>query len=423
MHPHSSGGLFNSEDRLISLPTVKPPMSYYYSKWEEIGLIVSVAIFFLGLGLYMGQVLPIPLPGVHPHYRTVTVINSTTVTIPINITKTVTYTTTTTVGGKIVTVTMTTTYVETTTTTRIVNNTVTKIIVVPTTTTVNNTVTSTSTTTLPYTLTVTTTVVENASVLPPLNITNLNDTITWMKTDYTLSMLGMVNLSLPLGYCEATLWVFPNASAAIIGVWITPVSNVEQYITGPNTEYTLVYTFPKTGIGEFSFPIPVIVWVNPVNDFTYTIGFNTGDWAVNITNYPYNGYITVVMVGFHKSVTWAYQYLNNGTYLMIFTWPKQIPSGYPISLIQNPPGLCLIQVIRVKPGTPDNYILNMTYLGAQYWNWVRSIAQYGKPAPCYIPWEWTYGRLIYFINITEPIGSNWDYYCAPSKGIWYPLKP
>jgi len=112
---------------------------------------------------------------------------------------------------------------------------------------------------------------------------------------------------------------------------------------------------------------------------------------VNITNYPYNGYITVVMVGFHKSVTWAYQYLNNGTYLMIFTWPKQIPSGYPISLIQNPPGLCLIQVIRVKPGTPDNYILNMTYLGAQYVTWVFTEAAWGKPAPCYWPTLWTYG--------------------------------
>jgi hypothetical protein len=93
-----------------------------------------------------------------------------------------------------------------------------------------------------------------------------------------------------------------------------------------------------------------------------------------------------------------------------------------MQLILNPPGLCIIQVIRVKPGTPDSYILNMTFLGAQYWAWVRSIAQYGKPAPCYVPWEWTYGYWVYHINVTEPIGSNWEYYCG-TKGIWLPMKP
>jgi hypothetical protein len=239
-----------------------------------------------------------------------------------------------------------------------------------------------------------------------------------MKTYYTLSMLSMVNLTLPLGYCESTIWVFPNASAAIVGVWITPVRNVEQYFNSDN----LLITF-STGIGEYISLMPAIVWVNPVNDFTYTIGFGEA-WALGITNYPYANYTVVVGEWFHhQSATWTYQYLNNGTYLMILAWPQQIPPGYPISLIQNPPGLCLVQVIRVKPGTPSNYILNMTFLGAQYWAWVRSIAQYGKPAPCYIPWSWTYGYALWHINITEPIGSNWDYYCAPSKGIWYPLKP
>jgi len=384
----------------------------YIASWVVLGIVIGI-----GLGIMVGGLIPIPWV---THYRTVTIANSTTITIPINTTKTVTYTTTTTVGGKIETVTMTTTYIETTTTTRIVNNTVTKIIVVPTTTTttVKNITTVTSTTTLPYTLTVTTTVVENASVLPPLNITNLNDTITWMKTDYTLSMLGMVNLSLPLGYCEATIWVFPNASAAIVGVWMTPVRNVEQYFNSDN----LLITF-STGIGEYISLMPAIVWVNPVNDFTYTIGFGEA-WALGITNYPYPNYTVVVGEWFHhQSATWTYQYLNNGTYLMILAWPQQIPPGYPISLIQNPPGLCLVQVIRVKPGTPSNYILNMTFLGAQYWAWVRSIAQYGKPAPCYIPWSWTYGYALWHINITEPIGDNWAYYCSPSKGIWYPLKP
>jgi len=379
----------------------------YIASWVVLGIVIGI-----GLGIAVGGFIPIP--GL-THYRTLTVINSTTVTVPVTVTRTVASTTT--VSGRVETVTYTTTY--TTTTTAIINHTTT-VTLPPTTTTVNHTVTTTSvsTTTLPYTLTVTTTVIENVSQPPPLNLTDLNETITWMKTDYTLSMLGMVNLSLPLGYCEATIWVFPNASAAIVGVWMTPVSNVEQYFNSDN----LLITF-STGIGEYISLMPAIVWVNPVNDFTYTIGFGEA-WALGITNYPYPNYTVVVGEWFHhQSATWTYQYLNNGTYLMILAWPQQIPPGYPISLIQNPPGLCLVQVIRVKPGTPSNYILNMTFLGAQYWAWVRSIAQYGKPAPCYIPWSWTYGYALWHINITEPIGDNWAYYCAPSKGIWYPLKP
>jgi len=374
----------------------------------DIALVASIIIVVAWLGFWIGSNTTVKPTFTKTINLTNTVYYPTTITetrtIAINRTVTVTLP-----GG-----------VVTTTATMTTTTTVVSFITFTSTTIIYNatTVTSTSTTTLPYTLTVTTTVVENASVLPPLNITNLNDTITWMKTDYTLSMLGMVNLSLPLGYCEATIWVFPNASAAIVGVWMTPVRNVEQYFNSDN----LLITF-STGIGEYISLMPAIVWVNPVNDFTYTIGFGEA-WALGITNYPYPNYTVVVGEWFHhQSATWTYQYLNNGTYLMILAWPQQIPPGYPISLIQNPPGLCLVQVIRVKPGTPSNYILNMTFLGAQYWAWVRSIAQYGKPAPCYIPYQWTYGRFIYFINITEPIGSNWDYYCAPSKGIWYPLKP
>jgi len=91
----------------------------------------------------------------------------------------------------------------------------------------------------------------------------------------------------------------------------------------------------------------------------------------------------------------------------------------PISLIENLPGLRLIQVIRVKPGTPDSYIDNMTYLGAQYVAWIAGLATWGKPAPCYWPAGWTYGGMVYGINITEPIGANWEYYCGP-KGVWAP---
>jgi hypothetical protein len=377
-----------------------------------LGLTITLAAI---LGLIVGG-------GIHIGYVTVT--KPLTITSTATILKTATVirlinnTLTTAVNGKVETV--TSTFIESYITTVVVNHTTT--VILPITTTVNHTTTVTSTTTIPpYTLTVTTTVVENASVLPPLNLTNLNETIAWMKTDYTLSMLGMVNLTLPLGYCEATIWVFPNASAALVGVWITPVSNVEQYLN-ESIYWGLNYTFPKTGVIEYPLPTPAMVWINPETNFVYTMGFSKA-WALSITNYPYANYTVVVGVLFSSQVLWAFQYLNNGTYLMIYTWPKQIPSGYPISLVENPPGLCLIQVIRVKPGTPDSYILNMTYLGAQYWNWVYTEAKFGEPAPCYVPWSWTYGYAFWRINITEPIGDNWAYYCSPSKGIWYPLKP
>ena len=203
--------------------------------WVVLGIVIG-----LGLGAVVGYLTP-PIPGL-THLRTVTVVNGTTVTVPINITRTVTTTTTTTVNGRVETATMTTTVIETTTV--VTNTTVTRIYVVPSTTTVLNTTTvtstSVSTTTLPFTVTTTTTVIENASQLPPLNLTSLNDTITWMRTAYSLNMLGMVNLSLPLGYCLATLWVFPNASITIVGAWIAPASLIQQ-VTGSNYND---YTYP-----------------------------------------------------------------------------------------------------------------------------------------------------------------------------------
>ncbi|WP_066798149.1 hypothetical protein [Caldivirga sp. MU80] len=387
----------------------------YIASWVVLGIVIG-----LGLGAVVGYLTPIP--GL-THLKTVTVVNSTTVTIPINITKTVTYTTT--VNGKVVT--MTTTIIMPTTTTVVSNTTITRIIIVPTTTTVNHTttVTSTSVTTIPpYTLTVTTTVIENASVLPPLNITNLNDTITWMRTDYSLSMLTLANLSLPLGYCLATMWIFPNASITIVGAWIAPASLIQQ-ATGSNyNDYTypiLVYTFPKTGVNEYQFYPPGLVWINP-QSFMISSAALGDAWAVNITGYPWSGYTVVATAYTHPGFSdWAFRYLNNGTYLMIMAWPWQM-SGSAIQMMANPPGLCLVQVIRVKPGTPNSYIMNMTFLGAQYWAWVRSTAQYGEPAPCYMPWEWTYGYQVGIINVTKPIGGNWQYYCGPG-GKWLPLKP
>ncbi|MFP3316578.1 MAG: hypothetical protein RXN91_09580, partial [Caldivirga sp.] len=276
----------------------------YIASWVVLGIVIG-----LGLGAVVGYLTPIP--GL-THLKTVTIVNSTTITEVLNTTRTVTYTTT--VNGKAVT--MTTTYIMPTTTTRIVNNTITRIIVVPTTTTVRNTTTITSTTTIPpYTLTVTTTVIENASVLPPLNITNLNDTITWMRTDYSLSMLTLANLSLPLGYCLATMWVFPNASITIVGAWIAPVSAIQQALNNSLVAPVLAYTFPRTGVNEYQFYPPQVVWINPQSFMVSTAGFN-GAWALSTAGYPWSGYTVVAMASMHPSyVDWAFRYLNNGTYL------------------------------------------------------------------------------------------------------------
>jgi hypothetical protein len=195
------------------------------------------------------------------------------------------------------------------------------------------------------------------------------------------------------------------------------------------TPYYYIMTFPKTGVKEYATYIsPSLTVLNYLGNSYYSLEANP-TYLVSI-NYPGNGYI----VGLYGSNTvgslppWGlstdspvFQLLNNGTYIMALINESYVPPTL-MQLVLNPPGLCLIQVIRVKPGTPDSYILNMTFWGAQYVAWAISEAILGKPAPCYVPWAWTYGYIVYRINVTEPIGANWDYYCGP-KGIWYPLKP
>jgi len=276
------------------------------------------------------------------------------------------------------------------------------------------------------TVTRTTTVVENASQLPPLNMSDPGSILAYIKDDFGLGMMGIANLSLPLGYCIGTMWIFPNASVVYLGAWFIPQNIAQKMMTPSNSYY--VMTFPKTGVEEYATHVsPSLTVLNYLGNSYYSFEANT-TYLVNI-NYPGNGYIVGVFgSNTVKSLppwgltvsTPVFQLLNNGTYIMAIV-NSSIPTL--MQLVLNPPGLCLIQVIRVKPGTPDSYILNMTFLGAQYWAWVRSIAQYGKPAPCYAPWEWTYGYVVYRINITEPIGSTWDYYCGPSKGVWLPMKP
>jgi len=383
-----------------------------------LGLIIGLALGYI-IGFY------IPIPGA-THLKTVTttVINNTTITVPINVTKTVTYTTT--VNGKVMT--MTTTIIMPTTTTVVSNTTITRIIVVPTTTTVSNTTTITSTSLVPYpyTTTVTTTVIENASQVPGLNITDPLSVLNWAKATYALSAFGVMNLTLPLGFCEGTMWIFPNMSAVWLGAWFIPNSLAQEYMNQNN----YLGSFP-TGVAEYatSSGMPYLGMIDPVGGGLDTFESSSAYILSNAVNYPIPNY-TLSILGTNtigEVPSWglgqypfAFKYLNNGTYVMILT--NVFPTGTAISLALNPPALCVIQVIRVKPGTPDSYILNMTFLGAQYWTWLVTEAKYGKPAPCYDPAGWTYGSWVYRLNITEPIGANWQYYCGP-KGIWLPMKP
>jgi len=398
---------------LIKVKIAIEPMYFdrELAAWVLMGVMIGLALGYI-IGFY------IPIPGV-THLKTVTttVINNTTITVPINVTRTVTYTTT--VNGKVVT--MTTTIIMPTTTTVVSNTTITRIIVVPTTTTVKNITTVTSTSYIGYTTTLTTTIIENASIFP-LNMSDPASILNYIKTDFGLSMMGIANLSLPLGYCIGTMWIFPNASVVWLGAWFIPQNIVPKLMNN----YVYVYTSPRTGYKVYVASSPSLTVLNYIGNSYGELGSNPVFFA-NI-NYPGNGYI----VGLYGSNTlgnlppWGltvstgtYQLLNNGTYIMALVNESVISL---MQILLNPQGLCLIQVIRVKPGTPDSYILNSSFWGAQYVAWALSEWAWGKPAPCYRPWEWTYGFWVYNINITEPIGSTWDYYCGP-KGIWLPLKP
>jgi hypothetical protein len=220
------------------------------------------------------------------------------------------------------------------------------------------------------------------------------------------------------------MWIFPNASVVYLGAWFIPQNIAQKVINN----YINVWTFPKTGVKEYAVYAPSLAVLNFQGNSYGALG-SDATFLVDI-NYPGNGYI----VGLYGSNTvgnlppWGltvstgtYQLLNNGTYIMALVNASYVPPTL-MQLILNPPGLCLIQVIRVKPGTPDSYILNMTFWGAQYIAWAISEAIWGKPAPCYRPWDWTYGYWVYRLNITEPIGANWQYYCGPG-GKWLPMKP
>jgi len=386
----------------------------YFTR-ADIALVASIIIVVAWLGFWVGSSITV----------------KPTFTKTINLTNTVYYPTTVTetrtlIVNRTVTVTLPGGVV-TTTVTKAATTTVATIVTFTSTTVIYNATTVTSTTTstvyqpYPYTVTTTTTVIENASQLPPLNVSDPLSVMDFVKAAYELSTLGVVNVSLPWGVCMGTVWVFPNMTTVWLAAWFIPWGVAKSWMN-PNT---LVATF-RTGVSEYS----PNSWFSLGMLNTQNGGLNLfGEgilYMVNVSNYPIQGY-TVGVVGtamsaFMTQAPWAFEGLENGTYIMLLGNSSTMPVGTAIQYALNPPAACLVQVIRVKPGTPNSYILNMTFLGAQYWAWVRSIAQYGEPAPCYMPWEWTYGYWVYHINVTEPIGDNWQYYCGP-KGAWLPLKP
>jgi len=383
-----------------------------------LGLTITLAAI---LGLIVGG-------GIHIGYVTVT--KPLTITSTATILKTTTVirlinnTLTTAVNGKVETV--TSTFIESYITTVVVNHTTT--VILPITTTVNHTTTVTSPVPYPYTTTVTTTVIENASQVPGLNITDPLSVLEWAKATYSLTAFGIMNLTLPLGFCEGTMWIFPNMSAVWLGAWFIPNKIAQEYMNQNN----YLGSFP-TGVKEYAYGglyVPYLGMIDPVSGGFDDFESSSVYILSNAVNYPIPNYTLAILgtntIGVVPSwglgqYPFAFKYLNNGTYVMILT--NSSPIGPAISLALNPPALCVIQVIRVKPGTPDSYILNMTFLGAQYFSWVITEAAWGKPAPCYWPAGWTYGYWVWNLNITEPIGSNWQYYCSPHGGIWYPLKP
>jgi len=203
-----------------------------------LGLTITLAAI---LGLIVGG-------GIHIGYVTVT--KPLTITSTATILKTATVirlinnTLTTTVNGKVETV--TSTFIESYITTVVVNHTTT--VILPITTTVNHTTTVTSPVPYPYTTTVTTTVIGNASQLPGLNMSDPLSVLNWAKATYALSAFGVMNLTLPLGFCEGTLWVFPNMSAVWLGAWFIPNNLAQEYMNQNN----YLYTFPKTGVKEYA---------------------------------------------------------------------------------------------------------------------------------------------------------------------------
>ena len=166
--------------------------------------------------------------------------------------------------------------------------------------------------------------------------------------------------------------------------------------------------------------VGVIVGSNSIYQVDYSYQFPHGtEYLVTLWAYPYpSPYVAYP--------TYIYGYLVDDVTVFVSRWgvPFTLPNGTYVGwlVFYNNTSLiwpCIIQYINVP--NPEVF-MNYTFLGAQYWAWFRSQIYFGKLAPCYEPFEWTIGWFIRGINITEPIGQIWQYYCGPN-GVWTSLKP
>ncbi len=301
-----------------------------------------------------------------------------------------------------------------TTTTAIVYNT--SIITLPTTVTYNTTATvtlnhaTTVTSTTTATIVVTNTVVQTTTVVPSLTGVNFTEAVynvTYFINAFTqftsqLTSLKLVWLKPTTQFaCYATGFRLANGSSGLI---LILVGNTTSIVSYPFANFTFPYGVERgsvlwgvLGVNTTSFN-QASAYLSAGTFDVYTVGNVTIAGAVGGGGIAW--YVGHVPFPFN---------LPNGTY---FAW---LINGNDTQVIYP----CILQVINSNSWQA---LERQTYLGAQYWAWVRSIIQYGKPAPCYVPFEWTIGWFTSNINVTQPIGENWQYYCGVN-GTWRGLKP
>ena len=360
-------------------------------------LLVSSVILAALLGLIISGFTPLDnalhLKTTVPYY----------VTVPTTVVKTVVNTTTLVINNTITTQVPVTSII-TYTTPVIVNNTVTRNYTV--TTTVKQVIIQETTETTTSPIIVTTPIYITITPTPPeINTTKAIYNTTYFTQAYTqyinqLQALNIVWLKPKVQFaCYATGFRLPNDSSGLIIILVGNASSVD---------------------GSYGHIVPI--------QRPHGIEYNGGFWAVlgvNTTS------ATVADTYYHQIPLYVY-WIGNATIAGDVApygydsppFPFNLPNGtyFAWLLNWNETGViypCILQVINA---IDPNALLNTTYLGAQYWAVPRSTIYYGSPAPCYEPFEWTIGYWVWGINITEPIGTIWQYYCG-ANGIWRNMKP
>ena len=354
-----------------------------------LGLTLTLAII---LGLAIGGYQPLAnilhLRTTIPYYVTVTAVKTVTNTSTIVVNHTLTVTSQATVAS-----------IYTTTTTIVNTTTVRTIIIQPVTVTVNYT------TTVVATSTVTITVPNATLALPVVNYTKAEYNVSYFLEAYgryvgvLAQFLGVIGLKPEAQFaCYATGFRLPNGSSGYIVVLVGNVSYYESY----NTPLQLPYGEEYVGW----------LWL--------VLGVNTTNYR-QAFEYERSGGLHYYAVG-NVTVAGYVQGFGIANYIGHAWFPYNMPNGtYSVWLLSNTTIIfpCILEVVNAKSWSE---LANYTFLGAQYWAWFRSMIQFGKPEPCYMPWMWTIGSAVARLNITEPIGANWQYYCGPN-GIWRNLKP